>query len=287
MKLYLTRFELPSQMREEDYLNSVRRTCYTSWYPFRALAGRGLEEITFDGITIFYGGNGSGKSTLLNLIAEKLGLGREAPFNRTDFFDTYVDMCECDAAAVPEGSRIVTSDDVFSYMLNLRMVNQGIDRRRQELFDQWVRDRSDRSRMTSMADYDEISRITEARRMSQSEYVRRRLGGNMPEHSNGESAFLYFNEKIQDHALYLLDEPENSLAPERQMELARFLEESARFYDCQLVLATHSPFLLAMRGAKIYDLDARPACVRPWTELPSVRAYYSFFRENSARFEED
>ncbi|MBR6028290.1 MAG: AAA family ATPase [Clostridia bacterium] len=284
MKTWLKGFALPTQDQEEAYLNTIRRTCYTTWYPFRVLAGRGLEELRFEAVTIFYGGNGSGKSTLLNLIADKLGLERESPGSRSEFFDRYVSMCRADKAGIPPGSRMITSDDVFNHMLDMRRLNLGINRRRQELFDDWVRDRSTPSRMTSMADYEELSRVVDSRRMTQSEFVRRRLGGNVPEHSNGESAFIYFNEKIQDNALYLLDEPENSLSPVRQLELARFLEDSARFYDCQLVLATHSLFLLAMRGARVYDLDDSPARVKDWTELENVRAYHRFFQEHSAAF---
>ena len=60
------------------------------------------------------------------------------------------------------------------------------------------------------------------------------------------------------------------------MELKQFLEDSARFYRCQLIIATHSPFLLSMAGAKIYDLDESPAAVKRWTDLESVRTYYDF-----------
>ena len=75
----------------------------------------------------------------------------------------------------------------------------------------------------------------------------------------------------------MLDEPENSLSPGKQQELVKFLEDSARFFGCQFVIATHSPFLLAIRGAKIYDLDEDPVDVKRWTELSNVREYYEFF----------
>ena len=103
--------------------------------------------------------------------------------------------------------------------------------------------------------------------------------------SNGESAFSYFTKEIGENALYLLDEPENSLSPRLQTELAAFLSDSARFYGCQLVISTHSPFLLAMKGAKIYDLDAAPATEKPWTELENVRAYFDFFKAHEKEFE--
>ena len=120
--------------------------------------------------------------------------------------------------------------------------------------------------------------------MTQSRYVRENLAENIREHSNGESAFQYFSEKIQEDGLYLLDEPENSLSPARQQELVKFLEESVRFFGCQFIIATHSPFLLSMKGAKIYDLDADPVCERRWTELPNVRAYFDFFKKYENEF---
>lgn len=107
---------------------------------------------------------------------------------------------------------------------------------------------------------------------------------NVREYSNGESAFLYFTEKVTENALFLLDEPENSLSPAKQQELVKFIEDSARFFGCQFVIATHSPFVLAIRGAKIYDLDEEPVDVKRWTELENVRAYYDFFKKHASEF---
>lgn len=107
---------------------------------------------------------------------------------------------------------------------------------------------------------------------------------NTREHSNGESAFLYFTDKIRENGLYLLDEPENSLSPDKQQELLEFLGNSARFFGCQFIIATHSPFLLSIRGAKIYDLDEEPVDVKKWTQLENVRKYYDFFKKHEAEF---
>ena len=111
------------------------------------------------------------------------------------------------------------------------------------------------------------------------------LVDNIREHSNGESAFIYFSEKIKENALYILDEPENSLSPEKQIKLTEFLIDSARFYNCQFVIATHSPFILSMKGAKIYDLDEDRVDVKKWTELENVRTYYEFFKKHGPEFE--
>ena len=138
--------------------------------------------------------------------------------------------------------------------------------------------------MKSLDDYEQLKKVNLARRKTQSKYVRKNLMDNVREHSNGESAFLYFAEKIKESALYLLDEPENSLSPDRQQELLKFLEDSARFFGCQFIISTHSPFLLSMRGAKIYDLDEDPVDVKRWTELPNIRTYYEFFKRHEEEF---
>lgn len=75
-----------------------------------------------------------------------------------------------------------------------------------------------------------------------------------------------------------------AMAPARQLELLNFLEQSARFFGCQFIIATHSPFLLAMKGAKIYDMDEEPVDVKRWTQLASVRAYYDFFKLHEREF---
>ena len=132
---------------------------------------------------------------------------------------------------------------------------------------------------------DTLLTVTSARRMTKSRFARENAGRNIIGKSNGETALDYFYSNIQERGLYLLDEPENSLSPQRQMELAQFLEDSARFFGCQMIIATHSPFLLALKGARIYDLDADPVAVCPWTQLPSVQAYYQFFKNNARAFE--
>lgn len=284
--IYLERFTFPDDEREFDYILGVKRKCYTSFYPFKVLSARGLKRLDFEPVTILYGGNGSGKSTALHVIAKKAGLTPGAPFNRTSFFDDYVDLCGMKARPLPAGSRIITSDDVFDGMLTVREVNDGIDRKREDIFEEYMEAKFGHVRLESMDDYAKLRRQNQARRQTQSRYVREELGMNVRTYSNGENAFHYFTNEIGEDALYLLDEPENSLSPERQQELAQFIEDGARFMGCQFVIATHSPFVLAIRGAKIYDLDADPVDVKKWTELPNVRAYYDFFANHRAAFEE-
>ena len=284
--IYLSEFTFPHLEDEYTYTMQEKRTVFNSFYPFQVLGPRGLRRLEFEPVTILYGGNGSGKTTALNVIAEKLGLQRDSRYNRSNFSEEYLARCDFEARQpVPPESRVITSDDVFDYMLDLRALNEGIDERREELFQEYLDDKYSDFKFRTMADYEQLKRVNLARRKTQSRYVRARLMDNPREQSNGESAYFCFTSRIRENALYLLDEPENSLSPARQQELVQFIEDSARFYGCQFIIATHSPFLLAMRGACIIDLDSVPACRRKWTELPAVRAYHDFFQQHESEFD--
>lgn len=270
-----------------DYIRykSLEYSQYKLFYPFKVLSEKGLTELDFEPVTVLYGGNGSGKSTALNVIAEKLRLDRDSIYNKTVFFSDYVDMCKAEALyPIPKNSRIITSDDVFDYMLNIRNLNEGIDDKRNELFEEFTSEKYADFQFKSLDDYEKLKRVNKARRLTRSKFVQSELMNNVEEHSNGETAYKYFVGKIGENGLYLLDEPENSLAPNLQLELKTFIEDSARFFGCQFIISTHSPFLLSMKGAKIYNLQEYPASVQKWTQLQNVRTYFDFFESHRDEF---
>ncbi len=302
--LYLTEFRLPTQKEEEffftppplnpNYKTKNYRTVYDSKYPFHLFDFRELPTLELEEITVLCGNNGSGKSTILNVIAEKLALPRETPYNRSDFFDDYTELCSytLDSDISPE-SCIITSDDVFDRVLDIRRLNRGIDSKREQLIREYVDEKGAaasgvKNTFTGMETYDEWKHRSDIRRRSstQSQFIRQNLRRNVQERSNGESALAYFVDKIADGGLYLLDEPENSLSPSNVLQLKYFIEDAARNHGCQFIISTHSPFLLSLRHAKIYDLDATPITIaRSWVELDCVRAYYDFFAEHRGEFE--
>ena len=284
--IYLNRFKLPDENTEwRLFVYGEVRTCFNTYYPFQIFPKMEFEEIEFEPVTIFYGGNGTGKTTLLNIIAEKLRLIRNSVFNRSNFFDIYVSKCSADIMRrIPRESRIITSDDVFDYMIDVRNLNDGIHNKREELFEEYIENKNSNFKFRTMEDYERLKKVNEARRKSQSIYIDNNLIKNVREYSNGESAFKYFTEKIKQNSLYLLDEPENSLSAKRQLELTKFIEEAARFYNCQFIISTHSPFLLAQKFAKIYNLDSIPVTTSKWTELENVRTYYDFFNLHKDEF---
>ena len=299
--MYLESFFLPIDREErliEDRMkeNGGVYGYIDNSYPCGLFGPKGLSELHFRKVTIFYGGNGSGKSTLLNLIASKLELKRIAPFNSSELFSSYTEACsyemayddEGDKMRIPNGSRIITSDDIFDYMLAVRTNNS-------EIADEIERGKAEHRRLkygetvkfNGMEDYEELRLqvMARTRSMSRRQFLRKTAGTEVKLNSNGETALAYFEQKLQNDTLYCLDEPENSMSPKMQLELLGMLEEMARYCGCQFIIATHSPFLLSLEGARIYDLDADPVRIRNWWELENAKIYYEFFAAHKDLFE--
>jgi len=281
---YINKLTLVSAGMENRFIQGQRRTCYNGVYPYKIFPEKELREISFTPITIFYGSNGSGKSTLLNVLAEKAGVIRHSAFSGSAFFRQYVEGCQLDCRRIPSNSQILTSDDVFDYLLNIRYLNDGIDTRRNELFEDYLDRKYAHHQLKSLSEYDDWKESYDAKTKSQSQFVRDRLMRNVDMYSNGQSAMKYFTDRITENALYLLDEPENSLSIELQQELCEYLQASTRHFGCQFVIATHSPVLLSMKDALIYDLDSIPVQTRKWTELENVRRYFEFFEKHRSEF---
>ncbi len=284
--MYLSAFYFPGEETESDFMFGLKTTYDQSVYPYGILPKAGLNEIVFRPVTILYGGNGSGKSTALNVIAEKLRLERNSAYNRSRFFQDYVDRCKvAQDEPIPKGSRIITSDDVFDMMLDIRSINEGIDRKREELAEDYYRLKREKFQLRSLDDLDHLHLVNQARSKTKSRFIINESGKSLRERSNGESALMHFQSKIEMDTLCLLDEPENSLSPENQLVLADFLAESVRYCGNQLVISTHSPFLLALPGAKIIDLDNHSRIVESWTHLKNPQVYFDFFKKHEHEFE--
>ena len=288
--VYLKKLKLVSDEQETNVFLSERRTCFGTLYPFKIFPNKQLEHIEFEPVTIFYGGNGSGKSTLLNIIAEKINAIRHSEFNKGAFFERYISLCRIYGEDLPENSQMLSSDDVFDYVMNMRYLNNNVDFHREELFRGYGIHKQNAYKDTGYAklhgldDYDRWKEAHDAVTKNQSQFVRERLAKNVDMSSNGETAMQYFTEHIDKNAIYLLDEPENSLSVQFQIELAKYITDSARFYGCQFIISTHSPVLLSIDYAKIYDLDSIPVTTKKWSELENVRIYYNFFKEHEKEF---
>lgn len=304
--IFLDSFKFASAGAEEDFFFGQKRTCYDTYYPFKIFPMKSFSQIDFSDITILYGGNGSGKSTALNLIANKISAEHDAVYNRTNFFEDYLKLCKIKFEDKSFTNKVIlTSDGVFDCMLDIRHLNQRIDVDREQAFDEYMhwkmiqmypdsehfkfsaaqKKEFEEIRRHPLAHFQQFQQSNMANTKTQSQYVRRNVADNVREMSNGESAFEYFIHRIDKDGIYILDEPENSLSPKLQVELVKFLQDTVRYFNCQLIIATHSPFILSIEGAKIYDLDAYPVDIKPWTELENIRAYYDLFKSHEGEFE--
>ena len=138
-----------------------------------------------------------------------------------------------------------------------------------------------------MEDYEalRLQLLAKRKNISRRGFIRKTAGKEVKLNSNGETAYEYFDTKLKNDTLYCLDEPENSLSPKMQIELVKLLETLSHYCGCQFIIATHSPFILALQGARIYDLDETPVDIKNWWELENTRTYYEFFKKNVKYFE--
>lgn len=104
-------------------------------------------------------------------------------------------------------------------------------------------------------------------------------GGAPPDflsHSHGEGFGRFFAERMGEQGIYFLDEPESALSPKRQVELLQVLagiQEAAR---AQVIMATHSPILMAVPGAALLRLTRRGIDPVTLRETDHFRLYRSF-----------
>jgi predicted ATPase len=74
-------------------------------------------------------------------------------------------------------------------------------------------------------------------------------------HSHGEGFLRFFEERCQRQGIYIFDEPESALSPARQMEFLKLMRKMEQSTICQIVMATHSPMLMAYPGARLLQMS--------------------------------
>ncbi len=261
-----------------SFLPSNRKVSHPNLYPYQVLSGRCSEPLEFSPITVLYGTNGSGKSTLLNIIAGTLKLkGTERLRYGQEFVDRYMTECrytlgcseEGRTRRIPEESQYIKSEDL---LFEIKRIQQEEALQRGYIYEEYrkgipVEETEQRIYNASGQLSGEGMRIMEYLSFRQEKY------------SNGETALQLLEDRIQPGGLYLLDEPEVSLSLQNQLELAERLNNLARFFDCQFIIATHSPIMLAKLRAVIYNMDLPHIREARWFELENVRFLYDFFQQ--------
>jgi len=194
-------------------------------YPFSLPALRKLTKLKLDPhVTFFIGENGSGKSTLVEAIAVAAGMNPEGG-SRNFKFGTY------------------SSESMLHRALRIA---RGYKRPRTDFF------------LRAESFFNVISNIEKLDSEGGFGPPIKSYFGNLNLHhvSHGESFMAMANHRLGPNGLYIFDEPEAALSPQRQLALLARIHELVQARS-QFIIATHSPILMAYPGALLYSLSER------------------------------
>jgi len=194
-----------------------------STYPFNVPALASCETLDLNqNVTFFVGENGTGKSTLLEAIAYQCGFGIGGGDRNYDI-------------GLSDESRSLASVLTLAWMPK---INQGFFLRAETFFD-------------FAKHLDEMAKDP----YSGGGMVYNRFGGkSLNKQSHGEAFFSLFTNRFDGRSIFILDEPEAALSPQRQLAFLGIMHDLEK-EGAQFIIATHSPILMAYPGAKIYEFD--------------------------------
>lgn len=239
---------------------------------------RALDRLRFAApVTFFVGENGSGKSTVLEALAiaaRAVTAGAEdvATDASLDGVRSLAGALRLSWTAKTHRGFYLRAEDFFGYA-------KRVARMRAELAaDLAAVDAAyaDEDREGSLAH--ELARTPFLRELAS---IEARYGEGLDAQSHGESFLRFFAARLVPRGTYFLDEPEAPLSPARQLSLLALLREMVDA-ECQLIVATHSPILLAMPGAEIWSFDETPVRRVPWEDLEHVRLTRDFLANPGA-----
>jgi len=196
-------------------------------YPFSIPSIQSLEQLDLDArVTFLIGENGAGKSTLIEAIAVLAGFNAEGGSKNFGFGTRRSESC------------------LHQFMRPVR----GHRRPRDGFF---LRAESYFNIAT------EIERLDEDQSPQAADSIISAYGGvSLHEQSHGESFIALAAHRFRGQGLYILDEPEAALSPQRQLTLLSIIHEHVEERASQFVIATHSPILMAYPNARIYRLGS-------------------------------
>jgi predicted ATPase len=106
------------------------------------------------------------------------------------------------------------------------------------------------------------------------------VGGIPPDflsHSHGEGFLRFFEERCQRQGIFIFDEPESALSPSRQIEFLKLMRRMDNSQNCQIIMATHSPVLMAYPNARLLRLSKyglEPVTVEQTDHYRVMREFY-------------
>ncbi|MET0623516.1 MAG: AAA family ATPase [Pyrinomonadaceae bacterium] len=257
-------------LRSIDLKPAARRL---EGFPFELPIVRKFEQVEFRSpVTFLVGENGSGKSTVLEALAAAAG-------------------------SVVVGGEDVRTDKTLGHARSLgaqlklvwtKRTHRGFFLRAEDFFNFKRRVNQTSAELEEMAG--EFEReglkgyglsLAQGVVRGQRRALASRYGEDADARSHGESFLDLFQSRFVPGGLYLLDEPEAPLSPQRQLALLAMLKGMTE-QDSQFVVATHSPILMALPGADILSFDRAPAARVPYEEVDHVSLTRAFLNNPEA-----
>jgi predicted ATPase len=245
-------------------------------FPFSVPSIAQFEHIKFSSpVTFFVGENGSGKSTLLEAIAagvNAITVGREDVARDDSLSHARVLSDALRFAWKKKCSRgfFLRAEDFFNYARRLQTMTRDFD----ELAANYKLE-------LELRPNDEGLLRAYGSMKGQRNALVSRYGENLDANSHGESFMKLFESRLVPGGLYLLDEPEAALSPLRQLTLLALMKQFVA-HDCQFIIATHSPILMAFPEALILNFDGPPIAPIEYDELEHVRLTRAFLQDPQA-----
>lgn len=242
-----------------------------SGFPFAVPSVATLRRIDFDApVTLLVGENGSGKSTFLEALAIAARLpavGSRAPGD-----DPTLEAQRRLARCLRLTWRGRTHRGFFLRAEDFFGFQKGVAAQRAE------HEGELRRIETELADASEHARrlASGPHRASISAFTDR-YGENPDARSHGEAFLSLFGRRLVPGGLYLLDEPEAPLSPQSQLAFLAMVRDAVR-EGSQLVIATHSPILMAIPGARILGFDDPPVRPLAFDEIEAVALVRDFLQ---------
>jgi predicted ATPase len=237
-----------------------------SGFPFTLPLVQHLGEIELRSpVTFFVGENGSGKSTLIEAIAAGVNLATVGGE------DIARDKSLTHARALGKQLKFAWRNKT----------HRGFFLRAEDFFNFAKRLQTTMAELQEIADgfEEEYSGyalgLAKGSALGQRQALIERYGEDLDANSHGESFLKLFQSRFVPSGLYLLDEPEAPLSPQRQLALLSMVKEMVG-QDAQFLIATHSPILMAYPEAQIFSFDAHPVREIAYDEVEHVSLTRAF-----------
>ena len=244
-------------------------------FPFDVPAIETLPELTFDRpVTIFVGENGSGKSTLLEALAigaraTTAGTADAADDNTLAGVRALADELRLSWATRRHRGFFLRAEDFFGFARRMATLRAELEAGLREVEAAYA-DREEYARSLAMAPFHkELGEL------------RRRYGDGIDTRSHGEAFLTFFRDRFVPGGIYFLDEPEAPLSPSRQLAFLALVGEAVAA-GSQIVMATHSPILLACPDAAIWSFDTAPIRRVAYEDLEHVTLTRDFLNDPGA-----